>query len=331
MLRTGLMLEALGITEVEETGYRLLLGRGECSPAELARLTGLSSRESRVVLDGLAEKGLIARLPGRAIRFRPVEPAVAVEGLFLRRQQSLEQARMSVAALQDEFRRHGSRGRLVDLVEVVSGRAATAERAVHIQRAATREIVMFDKPPYVSVEPGTNPVELELLGRGIRYRGLYSHASLDLPGVPTRLAVLQAAGEQARVVADVPLKLLMADETIALIPQSLDEPGMEEGALVVHSSSLLRALSTLYEDLWERAAPLNLEAPTRGTPSSGLPPECEQPLALLVAGLKDQAIGRQLGISPATVDRRVRRIMQILGARTRFQAGVLATRRGWLP
>ena len=47
-------------------------------------------------------------------------------------------------------------------------------------------------------------------------------------------------------------------------------------------------------------------------------------LALLAAGMKDDAIARQLGLSPRTVQRRVQVLCERLGARTRFHAGFLA-------
>ena len=53
-------------------------------------------------------------------------------------------------------------------------------------------------------------------------------------------------------------------------------------------------------------------------------------LALLAAGAPDATIARQTGVSQRTVERRVRALMDQLGAGTRFQAGVQAARRGLL-
>ena len=53
-------------------------------------------------------------------------------------------------------------------------------------------------------------------------------------------------------------------------------------------------------------------------------------LALMAAGLKDEVVARQLGLSLRTVRRRIARLMDELGADTRFQAGIEAARRGWL-
>jgi len=54
-------------------------------------------------------------------------------------------------------------------------------------------------------------------------------------------------------------------------------------------------------------------------------------LSLLSDGRSDSTIAREFGISLRTVERRVRSLMDRLGAKTRFQAGVQAARRGWIP
>lgn len=53
-------------------------------------------------------------------------------------------------------------------------------------------------------------------------------------------------------------------------------------------------------------------------------------LQCLNAGMKDDAIARQLGISERTVRRRVADLAARLGAASRFQIGAQAARRGWV-
>jgi DNA-binding NarL/FixJ family response regulator len=50
----------------------------------------------------------------------------------------------------------------------------------------------------------------------------------------------------------------------------------------------------------------------------------------MATGLKDEAIARVLGVSRRTVQKHVSDTVRILGARTRFQAALLAAERGWL-
>ncbi|WP_370070018.1 LuxR C-terminal-related transcriptional regulator [Streptacidiphilus sp. MAP5-3] len=51
---------------------------------------------------------------------------------------------------------------------------------------------------------------------------------------------------------------------------------------------------------------------------------------MLAAGLTDQAISRHLGIHERTVRRKIAELTTKLHANSRFQAGVNATKAGWL-
>lgn len=53
-------------------------------------------------------------------------------------------------------------------------------------------------------------------------------------------------------------------------------------------------------------------------------------LLLMRTGAIDEAIARELGVSPRTVHRRITRLQNLLGVRSRFQLGVIACERGWV-
>ncbi|MEV0402233.1 LuxR C-terminal-related transcriptional regulator [Actinoallomurus sp. NPDC050550] len=75
------------------------------------------------------------------------------------------------------------------------------------------------------------------------------------------------------------------------------------------------------------AAAAPLAATTRTSP---LTEDDRRLLDLLLAGMKDDAIARQLGLSTRTMRRRMKNLLDLLGADNRFQAGTQAVRRGWL-
>ncbi|MFF4189615.1 IS5 family transposase [Nonomuraea sp. NPDC001831] len=64
----------------------------------------------------------------------------------------------------------------------------------------------------------------------------------------------------------------------------------------------------------------------RLTGSREAPQDDKRLIALLLTGLTDEAIARQLGIGYRTAQRRIDELMARLGAHTRFQAGVQAAR-----
>jgi hypothetical protein len=53
-------------------------------------------------------------------------------------------------------------------------------------------------------------------------------------------------------------------------------------------------------------------------------------LRLMRTGAIDETIARELGVSIRTVHRRITRLQNLLGARSRFQLGVVACERGWV-
>ena len=86
---------------------------------------------------------------------------------------------------------------------------------------------------------------------------------------------------------------------------------------------MVRALSALADLFWDLGSPLPRTGGARSADTRD-----QTILALLAAGAPDATIARQTGVSQRTVERRVRALMDRLGAGTRFQAGVQAARRG---
>ncbi|MFF3554644.1 LuxR C-terminal-related transcriptional regulator [Streptomyces tsukubensis] len=289
----------LGVPAGEEVLYRAALARPGATVAQLAAATGWDPARVRRRALALERWGLLVRLPGRPARFGPAPPGPALEALALRRREEIERARLVAAALADGFR---SGGRSV--VETFGGGPEAVDRfALRLQASARREVLVLGAPPPPAAA-----------GPGIRRRAVYGHAWLDSP---ERLAAAREAaaglGECSRVLAEVPMVLLAVDRTTALVRDGAT-------ALVLRPSALLDGVLALGELLWERAVPLVPAAPG----AHGLSEEDGRLLALSASGLTDRAIARRLGVAQRTVERRMRRIMNALGARTRFQAGLRA-------
>ena len=326
-----LTLTAVGLSQTEESAYRALVRRRHGSPAEISRDIGTSAPKTRALLEELEAKGFVSQMPGRRVRFLAASPEVAVEAAVHRQLEKIERARHSARRLAEEGRSGSAARAPVEVVEVVLGREGVLQRWAQLQQIATQELLAFDRPPYSRPVPEVNPDEDVGLRRGVSYRIIYSREALEWPGMLPHIEQYVKAGEDARVLPEVPMKLDIVDRKLGLVPLTLGDPGRIEGALLVHPSPLLETLTVLFETLWERAVPLRaaLESPEASSSAPGAPPEHRQLLALLAAGLKDGAIARKLGIGLRTVHRRVAALMHDLGADTRYQAGLQAARRGW--
>lgn len=325
------LLQAVGVSAEDELIYRALLRHPRTTLSELAQTIGRSVPSLRRAVPRLEQLGLISRVPGQPPQLVATRPNIAVEALVSRRQEELAQTRVAAATLMAELPAD-EHHRTAELVTIVHGRQAVAAQFVQLQQGATAEILVLDRPPYAQDPQVPNPGELDVLRRDVQVRGIYAAEALEIPGVLAHAHEAVAAGEQARVGVVVPTKLAIADRRLAILPLTSDQ--QVDSALIVHSSSLLDALVALFELLWRTGLPLpgaaTDDADANGTADdtdSGPDPDL---MTLLMAGLKDEAVARQLGVSLRTVHRRISTLMEELNARTRFQAGVLASQRGWI-
>jgi DNA-binding CsgD family transcriptional regulator len=322
------VLDGLGLTGDQEVVYLALVDESS------ATLDGLAGRfPDMPVAEALADlerAGLVSRLagsPDEDVAYAAAPPDVALELLARAREQELARARLSVAQLSARYRQARASAHPREAIEVVTTREATARRWEQLQRSAREQVRCFDRPPYLSPPRPANPIEEEMLAAGVAYRAVYHPAGFAQAGRAAALRTMIAAGEQARVTENVPVKLFIADDQLALIP--LEVGGSAEATLVIRASSMLDTLIALFELVWERAIPVHADGDLPA-PGTGPAPDEATLLGLLAAGLTDAAIARHLGTHPRTVQRRVRELLDRLDAGTRFQAGIQAVRRGWL-
>jgi DNA-binding NarL/FixJ family response regulator len=92
----------------------------------------------------------------------------------------------------------------------------------------------------------------------------------------------------------------------------------------VREPKLLEALCALFESFWERATPIAFtrSGALQKIETPALPDEVvERVIPLLAAGLNDKSVAHKLGISIATLNRRIAALMKSMDSRTRFQMG----------
>lgn len=324
MLDDGLtrQLRVLGLGRLPARLYRALLAAPVGGVGELAARvdeTDLDAVEAG--LHELAELGLIS---GKATDHRPIAPGAALTILERRHAARLHEAKVAVLQTYDDFRRAAG-AQLLDGIEALDPEQ-TRVRLGQATAAARHQVRTFDSPPYFEPDPDP-PAGPD--GNGAAVRTVYSRDALEWPGrLENGILPAIESGQQARTLPELPVKLHLVDDAIGFVGLTAHDTDLLSSVLVVHRSSLLTALIGLFETSWQRALPLY----------PGIDPASAQPLqkgdrlllALLCAGLSDDAAARELGVSRRTYYRRLEMLMTRTGATTRFQLALHATRAGWI-
>ncbi|MFF5932224.1 LuxR family transcriptional regulator [Streptomyces sp. NPDC012508] len=320
--------EALRLLGVDEAACRVYLALLERAPAPLSAIgtaAGLDGEELAAAYGELADAGLASAAEGDADVVAPVSPAAGLEILARHRAAELEESRIAVGGAFESFRRRRLAAYDDHLVEVVTG-DAVGPRMRQAWASAREQIRQFESPPYFPLSGATEDA-LATLARGVTQRVVYSRESLEHPGhLKEVIEPCVEAGEQARVLPSVPVKLLIIDDAYALVSLSIKEADVVNTLLVVQPSGLLSALVALFEQSWQNALPFHGHTTRPG----GLPPADRRLLWLLAGGATDDVIARELGISRRTLFRRLQILMARLGAANRFQMALQAQRHGWL-
>ncbi|OQR59468.1 hypothetical protein B6E66_35065 [Streptomyces maremycinicus] len=323
------MLGAIGLDGTHESAYRALVSVGAADVPDLARRLALGERDTERALRRLERHGLAAQSSGRPGRWVAAPPGVALGALLTQQRHELEKAELAAALLAEEYRAAAAEPAVHDLVEVVTGAAAVAQRFLQIQLGASQEVCALVTGTPVAVTGGENDAEERATARGVRYRVVLERAVLDQPDGMAELSAALNRDEQVRVVDRVPTKLVVADRSLALVP--LTGRSAEPAALVVHASGLLELLSGLFESVWREALPLRLGAAGVVEQTQDGPDATDlEILSLLLAGMTDASAAKQLDLGLRTVQRRVKGLMELTGVTTRLQLGWHAYERGWV-
>nr|WP_262009299.1 helix-turn-helix domain-containing protein [Streptomyces sp. FIT100] len=340
------MLAALGLGAAEEEVYRHLIVRASGNAGELADDTGRSPGEVHRLLTALAGLGLVTAHPadpqgrtgpedhappsGPGTVFSAAPPAVALGPVLRERRDALRAAELDLLNLTEQHRL-AARDRASDVVEVITDVDTVRHRFAQLQHAARREVRSMMVPHLAVVPHRQNEAGAAGLRRGIHYRAIAPRELLAQPGMVGEVLASLTEGEEIRVTESVPVKLVIADDDLAMVPLSSSR-NTAAASIVVHPSGLLDVLIGYFEAAWQRAYPLSANAAgddVAETPTGDLDELDLRILTLMLSGLTDHTAAGQLGISRRTYQRRIGDLMARAGVETRVQLGWQAARRGW--
>jgi sugar-specific transcriptional regulator TrmB len=272
----------LGFSEYEARCYLALLERESLTVSEISRLAEIPRPNAYEALEKLMAKGIVVSIPGNMKRYAASDPwflrekslenldnslEAELESLEEKRKELLNKkkaAQENIDGLTNEldslFKGSRSNGSPLNYIEVLKDPLRIHHRAIQLCYEAKKEMLAFTKPPYSFTtreqqEEQKRP-QIEALRKGVKIRTIY-----ELPAdKASQAALLEAAsdfishGEEARLLEELPIKLAVFDEKIALF--TLVDPIIGKPAvtsLVAEHHALAKSFKMLFESFWEKA------------------------------------------------------------------------------
>lgn len=246
----------LGLTSYEAKAYVALTGRESFTAAQAARLSGVPRQRIYDILGSLVEKGLASARPGTVVKYAATEPTVAIEHLLTSRREEFARLEYEAAAIMRGLTAAYEAGQQhsdpLEYIQVLRDQRAINARFDQLQSAIKREILVFTKPPYA--KPPQENVEGLSVVRTHEARSLYEYSVFDDPDMAAGVRRFIDAGEQARFVPQLPLKLVIIDETVVMFGMQDPVATGDLTMMVVEHPSLATLLKMAFNAYWDKGA-----------------------------------------------------------------------------
>ncbi|WP_051951240.1 helix-turn-helix transcriptional regulator [Actinacidiphila yeochonensis] len=272
----------------------------------------------------LTELGLVETSGGRP---EPVEPSTALIRAMekyragtlrlVREAAALEETALALVTVYQPAAVRRIEALEVEYVTTLGAKLRAMTTFVAANRRSCDEMHLWLTPVEETLARG-RMLDTEMVSRGVHIRTLYPRHLLGVPRAVRYFDELVAIGVEIRLIDDVPCDLVIGDGLTACLPGDPAAP-RSSPLLLLRSQSVVGTLAAFYDDCWRRATPY---PEPRRPAAAELSPQERVAIRLLAMGLSDDQIARKTGVHRRTVQRTVAKLMDRLGATSRFEAGL---------
>lgn len=254
-------MKKIGLQEYESKAYFVLLTQGNLNAKEISQKAKIPQPKVYTILSNLIKKGFCSRVPGQAKQYKALEPKVAFSPMKSEIEEQQAYMDHVIKNLEKIYVMESTKT-LDDYIEVLTNNQQIHEKYVSLKNQATQELIAFVKPPFAH-ESNKNKlakqekVDSDKLKKGIVSKAIYEipkdeNASFLIPHIEKSVN----AGEEARMLENVPIKLHIFDERFVLLALNNSyNSSAKLTMLAIEHPDLASANKILFKHLWEKAIP----------------------------------------------------------------------------
>jgi sugar-specific transcriptional regulator TrmB len=255
----------LGISEKEARIYSALLQKKELSAMEIQEIAHVPRTKVYEFTHKMIAKNMcIEKHVGAKRKYQAVEPKKFLQNLLKTQEQEVSEKKRLVRELEQmtaPLYNHSSRStELSENIEIIKNLASIHERYLSFVRMVKKDIVGLVKPPYAHQYNQEKLHEQDetlfaKLKKGLRVRLVYEKPSADkMEWLCSYISQCVRAGEQARVIEKLPMKVYIFDQRYILLMLANVKTEVSPLTMFVVDHSPLASLGiALFDALWKQA------------------------------------------------------------------------------
>jgi HTH-type transcriptional regulator, sugar sensing transcriptional regulator len=254
-------LQYLNIPRREGEIYLALLQKKEFTASEISKITSVSRTKSYEILQNLVKKGLCNESFRNGIKvFSCIDPKIVMENILVeyeKKKKVADELRMTLNAL---YKKNEKIESPLDYIEVLTDTEQVKEKWLTIQTNTEKELLYFTKPPYVSSLDDNVDNELDKIVNKVKIKSIYEYKDATSEGIENLIKIIemyQKVGEEARVLKELPMKLVVSDDTISLLSLN-DRISLNPSitSILVNHPSFAKAMKEVFESYWQKGITL---------------------------------------------------------------------------
>ncbi len=252
-------LTKLGFTLREARVYVSLLNNSSFTATEIAKISNIPRQKIYEILDNIIKKGICIEKVGKVKRYKAVEPEIVFRSIIVQYQENEKIALELSKNLSSLYDKNRERIDPLEYIEILKDAGQINKKWLTFQKNAKHEIIAFSKAPYSAPHNENASIEYDLLKNKVKFRGIYEYNDTifsEKEGFKL-ISSLISAGEEARIVKELPMKLAIIDERITML--ALNDPISLKPSIttiIINHPSFAMAQKYVFESIWNKALTL---------------------------------------------------------------------------
>lgn len=251
----------LGLNEREAKTYYSLLQVPEANASDLHRMSGVPRTKIYEALEKLVASGFCTeRIEGRRKFYRAVCPNEVHKTMVDNWESEFNHRKRFAGTVFEELEKlseiNYNSDRSLDFIEVIRSKAQISRRYVTLVDDAESEILSFMRPPYAAVDKNSRKAqeiaELGSIARGVVRKSLYVVDKENWSWIESIQEMLDDAGEDARFIDDLPIKMFVFDRKTSLLalPSVPGLTGSDFTMIVIEDDNFAQTCRILFDIFW---------------------------------------------------------------------------------